>query len=218
MARRRALRAGARAGIPFGIAAVLLGASFGVLAEPVMGSVAPIVMSAVVFAGAAQFAALAVLAGGGGLAAAVVAGVLLNTRFLPMGVAIAPWMRGRLASRAAQGQALVDASWALASRGEGRFDADFMLGATIPQYPGWVGGTALGVLVGDSLGNPADLGLDALFPAFFLALLVAEIRGGKAVTAALSGALIAVALIPLAPAGVPIIAASLAALIGLMRR
>jgi 4-azaleucine resistance transporter AzlC len=216
--RRQSVLAGARAGVPFGVAAVLLGASFGVLAQPVMGTVATIVMSAVVFAGAAQFAALAVLAAGGGVLAAVVAGVLMNTRFIPMGVAIAPWMRGSRLTRALKGQTLVDVSWAMASRGEGRFDADFMLGATIPQYPGWVGGTVLGALAGSSIGDPTALGVDALFPAFFLSLLAAEVSSRRQLVAALLGAAIALCLIPLTPAGVPIIAASMAALLGLARR
>jgi predicted branched-subunit amino acid permease len=84
------VRAGVRAGLPFGIAAGLLAISFGVLARPAMGTVAPIVMSAIVFAGSSQFAALAVLAAGGGAPAAILAGILLNARYGPMGVAIAP--------------------------------------------------------------------------------------------------------------------------------
>ena len=74
--------------------------------------------------------------------------------------------------RAAIGQAMIDFSWAAASRGGGRFDPDFMLGATLPSYPCWVAGTAIGVFAGDLIGDPAALGLDALFPAFFLCLLV----------------------------------------------
>src|SRR5918996_2054617 len=70
----RGVRAGFRIGIPYAVAAFLLAISFGVLAEPVMGTVAPIVMSAVLFAGSAQFAATAVLAAGGGAAAAIAAG------------------------------------------------------------------------------------------------------------------------------------------------
>ena len=90
-------------GIPLAAASVLVGLSFGVLAEPVMGDVAPIVMSAIVFAGSAQFAATAVLADGGGAAAAIVAGMLLNARFLPMGIAIAPSVRGRSTVAGADG-------------------------------------------------------------------------------------------------------------------
>ena len=76
--------------MPFALVAALVGVSFGVLARPVMGPVAPIVMSVVLFAGAAQFGALAVLATGGGALPAIAAGILLNARFLPMGIALAP--------------------------------------------------------------------------------------------------------------------------------
>src|SRR3954471_17423024 len=116
------LSAGVRAGLPFVLPTLALGVSFGVLAEPVMGKVAPILMSVVVFAGAAQFASLSVLAAAGGAGAAILAGLLMNARFLPMGFTIAPSLRGRAAKRAAQGQAVVDASWAIAHRPDGTFD------------------------------------------------------------------------------------------------
>jgi 4-azaleucine resistance transporter AzlC len=213
---RERLRTGIRAGIPYAVAAAMVGISFGVVARPVMGSVAPIVMSAIVFAGSAQFAALAVLAAGGSAAPAIVAGLLLNARYVPMGVALAPSLRGGPLRRAAIGQAMIDASWAMASRGGGRFDPAFMVGATLPSYPCWVGGTAIGVLAGDAIGDPERLGLDVVFPAFFLGLLVGELRSGRlAVAAACLGAAIALALTPFTPAGVPIIAASAAALLGL---
>jgi 4-azaleucine resistance transporter AzlC len=211
------LRAGVRAGLPYAVAALLVAVSFGVLARPVMGSVAPIVMSAIVFAGSAQFAAVAVLAADGGAGAAIVAGLLLNARYVPMGIALAPSLRGGPLRRAAIGQAMIDASWAMASRGAGRFDPAFMVGATLPSYPCWVGGTAIGVLAGDAIGDPERIGLDVLFPAFFLALLVGELRGGRlAIAAACLGAAIALALAPVTPPGVPIIAASAAALLGLL--
>jgi predicted branched-subunit amino acid permease len=217
--RRESLRAGVRAGIPFAIAAGVLAVSFGVVAEPVVGTGATLVMSALVFAGSAQFGSVAVLAGGGGLAAAVVAGVLLNARYLTMGIALAPSLRGGWLRRAGYGEAMIDASWAMANRGGGRFDPDFLLGATLPAYPAWVGGTVLGVFAGDLIGDPAAFGLDALFPAFFLALLLGgELRGNHfaAIVAAL-GAAVALVLTPVAPAGVPVIAASAAALLGLRR-
>jgi predicted branched-subunit amino acid permease len=92
-----------------------------------------------------------------------------------------------------------------------------LLGATLVQYPAWVAGTVLGVLLGSSVGDPKALGLDAIFPAFFLGLLMAELPKPRANLAAGLGAAIAVLLTPIAPAGVPIIAASLAALAGLRR-
>jgi branched chain amino acid efflux pump len=217
--RRDSLRAGIRAGIPFAVAAGLLAVSFGVVAEPVIGTAATLAMSALVFAGSAQFGSVAVLGGGGGAAAAVIAAVLLNARYLPMGIALAPSLRGSRLRRALYGEAMIDASWAMANRGEGRFDPDFLVGATLPCYPAWVLGTVVGVFAGDLIGDPATFGLDALFPAFFLALLVGgELRRGRtAVVVALLGAAIALALLPIAPAGVPVIGASGAALLGLWR-
>jgi 4-azaleucine resistance transporter AzlC len=212
-------RAGARAAIPFALAAFVLAVSFGVLARSIgWGTVAPVVMSLVVFSGAAQFGVVSIMGAGGGALAALLAAVLLNSRFLPMGVAIAPELRGGRVRRALEGQASVDASWAIASRGDGRFDREALIGATLAQYPAWVGGTAVGVLGGGVIGEAEVLGLDVLFPAFFLALLVGELRGGRAVLAASLGAAIALALIPLAPPGVPVLAASAAALIGLAGR
>jgi 4-azaleucine resistance transporter AzlC len=214
---RDGMAAGVRAGIPYSVASLLVGFSFGVLARPVMGPVAAIVMSVVVFAGSAQFAALAVLSAGGGAVAAIAAGILLNLRFVPMGIAIAPSLRHGGLGRALRGQALIDASWALANRGEGRFDTEFLLGSTLVQYPGWVLGTAVGAVAGGAIGNPATLGLDAIFPAFFLGLLVAELRRPAGRAASAVGAAIALALTPFAPAGVPIVAAALAAALGLRR-
>jgi len=91
------------------------------------------------------------------------------------------------------------------------------LGGTLPQYPAWVLGTVVGVVAGGALGNPESLGLDAIFPAFFLGLLAAELRRPHAVATALVGGGIALALTPLLPAGLPVLLASLAALIGLRR-
>ena len=211
-------RHGLRAGIGFGAAAGIVGISFGVVAQPVMGSVAPIVMSIFVFAGSAQFGATAVLASGGDAATAIATGAMLNARFLAMGVAAAPSLRGGRLRRALEGQAVVDASWALAARMEGGFDREALLGATIPQYPAWVLGTVIGVLLGGTIGNPADFGLDAIFPAFFLALLAAELdRPMVLPVVALSGA-IALAFTPVLPAGLPVLLASTPALLGLWRR
>jgi 4-azaleucine resistance transporter AzlC len=204
--------AGLRRGLAFGVAVFAIAVSFGVLARPVMGSVAPMVMSVIVFSGAAQFGSLAVLKAGGGVGPAIAAGILLNARYLAMGLALAPSLRGRAVSRAAFAMTVVDASWAAASRGDGTFDPWYMVGVTVPQYVGWVLGTIVGVLAGRALGNPQALGLDALFPAFFVALLLAEVRGRRRIAAAGGGAGIALALTPLMPAGLPILVAAAAAL------
>jgi 4-azaleucine resistance transporter AzlC len=211
-------REGLRAGLILVPVSILVGVSFGVVAEPVIGAGASIAMSALVYAGAAQFAAVAVLAAGGGAAPAVIAGVLLNARYLTMGVALAPSLRGGALRRFALAQFNVDASWAMANRGEGRFDVRVLVASSAVTYPCWVIGTALGVFAGELLGDPEALGLDVIFPAFFLGLVAGELRDRVAVGAALLGAAIALALVPFAPAGVPVLAASAAALLGLRRR
>jgi predicted branched-subunit amino acid permease len=212
------LRRGIRAAAPFVLPTFAIGASFGVLAEPILGATATIVMSLVVFAGAAQFAAVSVLLDGGGVAAAVSAGLLINTRFLPMSLAAAPALRGGRVRKAVEAQGIIDASWAIANRGDGTFDREILLGATLPQALGWWSGTILGALGGSVIDDPAALGLDAIFPAFYLALLAGELRSRSALTAALLGAAIALSLVPVAPPGVPVLAAAAAALIGLRRR
>ncbi|HLM50304.1 MAG TPA: AzlC family ABC transporter permease [Solirubrobacteraceae bacterium] len=216
--RRTRFRIGVRQGAPFAVAGGLLALSFGVVAQDVgFSAIAAIVMSALVFAGSAQFAALSILAQGGGVGAAVLAAALMNSRFLPMGVALGPSLPGGAVRRAAQGQAVVDASWAMAAREDGTFDRWLLFGATAIQYVGWVGGTVVGAFTGDLLGDAEQLGLDAIYPAFFLALLLKETRGRRAIGVAGLGAAIALALVPVAPPGVPVLAASAAALVGLRR-
>jgi branched chain amino acid efflux pump len=210
---------GMRLGIPFALAGGLVALSFGVVARDVgLSAIAAIVMSAIVFAGSAQFAAVAILAAGGGVAAAIGAGALMNSRFLMMGVALAPSLPGRWPWRAAQGQTVVDASWAIAARGDGTFDRWLLFGTTSVQYVTWSLGTIVGSLGGGALGDPDKLGLDAIYPAFFVALLVGEARTGRARGAAAIGALVALALVPIAPAGIPVLAASVGALLGLTQR
>jgi len=208
--------AGARASVPFVLATLVLGISFGVLARSLgWGTLPPIVFSVVAFSGSAQFAVASVLGSGGGAVPAFIAAVLLNARFGPMGVAVAPYLKGGPFRRALEGQAVIDASWALANRGGGRFDREFMIGATVPQGVAWIVGTAIGVLGGDFIGDPERLGLDVIFPAFFLALLAEELRGRRAIAVALIAAALALVLVPFAPPGVPVIAACAAALLGL---
>jgi predicted branched-subunit amino acid permease len=211
--------AGARAALPFALVTGIVGVSFGVLAGSLgWGALAAIGSSVLICSASAQFAVAAVLGSGGGPLAAIVAAILLNARFGPMGLAIGPYLKGGPLRRALEGQTVLDTSWAMASRGGGRFDREFMIGASVPQIIAWVGGTALGAFGGDFLGNPERFGLDAIFPAFFIALLVAEIRRGrKPLVVALIAAALALVLIPVAPPGVPVISACVVALLGLRR-
>src|SRR5436190_8569042 len=229
----RSYRHGLTASLPLSVAVFGFGISYGVLALSVgMGSVAPVVMSATTFAGSAQFAAASVLGGGGSAATAILAALMLNARYLPLGVTVAPWLVGGSWSRLLHAHLMVDESWAIASEGQGRWNPRVMLAAGIGLGIAWIGGTAVGVLFGDALGDPSKLGLDAAFPALFLALLAPQLRSEERATAvaglrigasppavaAVLGAAIALILTPFTPAGVPIICAGAACLIGLRRK
>ena len=210
---------GARAVAPLALAAASFGTAFGVLATTAgMGALAPIVMSATTFAGAAQFAAASVLDEGGTVVAAVGAAVLLNARYGAISLAVAPDFAGSRVRRFLESQLIVDESWAVAQVGGGRIDQRVLVGAGLVLFPFWVGGTAIGVAFGDVLGEPEGLGLDAAFPALFLALLATRLVNRRTVLAAIAGALIALVLIPIAPPGVPVIAAAAVCLAGLARR
>jgi 4-azaleucine resistance transporter AzlC len=213
---RQRFRIGVREAIPFAVAGFIVAASFGVVAKDAgFSPLAAIVMSAIVFAGSAQFAAISIIASGGTASAAIGAAALMNSRFIPMGAALGPSLPGGPLKRAAQGQAVVDASWAMAARGDGTFDRWKLFGATALQYVTWLTGTAAGAFAGDAISDPAALGLDAVFPTFFIALLAAEVHDRRTAGVAILGGLIALALVPFAPAGVPVLAASVAALVGL---
>ena len=181
-----------------------------------MGATAAVVMSATTFAGAAQFAAASVLDAGGTVAAAIAAAVFLNARYVAISVTVASIFPGGRLRRLAESQLIVDESWALSGR-RGRFEWPILVGAGLLLYVLWVGSTALGTAVGGILDDPDALGLDAAFAALFLALAVPYLRRRRALEAAALAAVITLVLTPVAPAGVPIIAASAACLLGLRR-
>ncbi len=215
----RDLRDGLRDGLPYAAAGGVLALSFGAVAVDLgLPRVAVVVMSVVVFAGSAQFASVGILAAGGGLGAAIGAAALMSSRFLPMGVALAPSLKGGRVRRAVEGQAVVDSSWAMSARGDGRFDREYLFGHTAVQYASWVLGTIAGVLITGV--DARALGLDAVFPAFFLALLVAELRSGRRdrLGVALAGAAVALVAVPVLPPGGPVLLAACVALYGLRRR
>ena len=89
-----------------------------------------------------------------------------------MGIAVAPSLPGPPWSRALQAQTVVDPSFVMANRDDGTFDRWLLFGATALQYVGWISGTILGAFGGRPARRHRPAGLDAIFPAFFLALLV----------------------------------------------
>lgn len=212
------MRAGIRIAAPLLPAAAALGASFGVLADSAhLSALAAVVMSMTTFAGSAQVAAVSVLGDGGGVAAAVIAALLLNVRYAPIGITVAHAFEGSVLRRFLQSQLVVDESWALAGGGTPRFERRTLLGVGAALWVAWVGGTAVGALAGQAIGDPSAFGLDGAFAALFTALLAAQLRGRGPIAAALAGALIAAVLIPFTPPGVPIIAATAAVLLGWRR-
>ena len=210
-------RDGVRAGLPLAIAPLLFGASFGLLAvDAGIGRLGAVVMSATTFAGSAQFAAASILEDGGGAAAAIVAAVLLNARYVPLSLAVASIFPGSRQAPASGGAAD-------RRRVVGPLRAQRALRLRNPRRRRrssstclWVGGTALGTVIGDLL-DPEAIGLDAAFAALFLALLAPYLRSRRALATALVAGAITLVLLPFAPPGVPIVAASLACLIGLRR-
>ena len=112
---------------------------------------------------------------------------------------------------------MVDESWALSGGGTPGFDRLILLGAGVTLWFGWVGGTAVGALLGQAIGDPSAFGLDGAFTALFVALLAAQLRDRRRVAAAVTGAAIAASLTPFVPPGVPIVAATAAVLVGWRR-
>jgi 4-azaleucine resistance transporter AzlC len=209
------IRDGVRAALPLAPSPILFGLSYGVLADATgFGAAAAVVMSATTFAGAAQFASVSVLDAGGTLAAAVLAAIFLNARYVAISVTVASIFPGGRLRRLVESQAIVDESWALSGR-RGRFEWPILIGSGLVFYVLWVACTALGTAIGGVLEDPNALGLDAAFAALFLALAVPYLRARRARQAAALAAAITLVLIPFAPAGVPIIAAATACLVGL---
>ena len=215
LASKPRIRDGMRAALPLAPSPILFGLSYGVLADATgFGSAAAIVMSATTFAGAAQFAVVSVFDSGGTVVAAALAAIFLNARYVAISMTVASIFPGGRARRLVESQAIVDESWALSGR-RGRFEWPILVGSGLVFYVLWVGSTAAGTLVGGVLDDPNAIGLDAAFAALFLALAVPYLRSRRGLQAAAVAAVITLALTPFAPAGVPIVAASAACLLGL---
>ena len=195
--------------VGIGIAVGVYGISFGVLA--VASGLSPAqacVMSMLVFTGASQFAFVGVLAGGGGAVAAMGPAVMLAVRNAAYGLSLTSILPARLRDRALAAHLVIDETTAMA-RAQSEPDAArrAFLATGVSVWVFWNAGTLAGALLGGGIGDPSTLGLDAMFPAAFLALLAPQLRRPGAPIAAAAGVVIALALVPFAPAGVPIIAA-----------
>jgi branched chain amino acid efflux pump len=192
-----------------GLAVGVYGVSFGVLAvQAGMSWAQACVMSMLVFTGASQFAFVGVVAGGGGALAAMGPAVMLALRNAAYGLSLAPVLPRRLHHRALAAHLVIDESTAMArAEDDARAARHAFIATGVSVWLFWNLGTLAGALLGGGLGDPRAFGLDAMFPAAFLALLVPQLRRPGARVAAASGAAIAVAVLPFAPSGVPVIAA-----------
>jgi predicted branched-subunit amino acid permease len=172
--------------------------------------------SSLVFTGSAQFAAVEVIGDGGTAAAAIAAGLLLNLRSLAFGVVMAPALTGPLWKRAWWSQLMIDESTAIgAAQGEPHWRRYGYLCGGLAVFVTWNISTLVGAAVLSSTGDLVhDWGIDATIPAAFLALLWPRLADEGQRRSALAGALIALALVPVAPPGVPIVVAALGVLAG----
>lgn len=202
--------------VTLGAAVGVFGISFGVVATGAGLSVAmACAMSLFVFTGATQFAAVGVIAAGGSPIAAIGTGLLLGARHVGYGLALRRLLRGPTARKLLAAQLLIDESTAMATGQASADDADRAFWWTgLAVFACWNVGTLVGATFGDALGDPAALGLDAVFPAAFLALLVPLLRRTDGRISAAAGAAIALVLVPFTPAGVPIIVAAAGAVLG----
>ncbi|MGY4773253.1 AzlC family ABC transporter permease [Kribbella sp. CWNU-51] len=214
---RTAFAAGVRLGLGPAGASFVLALSFGAEAEARgWGLGLPVLFSALAFSGSAQFTLLTALSGGT-VVAAIASAALINGRYLVMSIALNDSLHGSRLSRALQAQALVDASFVFAHRDDGRYDVSRLIGVSLPQWIAWVLGTAVGALTAPSPELMHRLGLDVVFPAFFLVLALDELRRSRrAFAASLLGAVIAAALLLVTDPGYALLGATAAALIGLI--
>lgn len=198
---------------PLAVGDLIDGIAFGVLAAGSMGTVAPVVMSILAFSGTAQFATASVLQEHGTVATAAVAALAVNSRYLVMGLTLAPAMRGRPVRRLVQTQFLTDASWAFSQQQDTEGKIEQMIGAGLMSRLAWTLGTVAGVFgaaqVLAPLGGAERLGLDAVYPAFFLYLLVESLgEDGSRLVAAGTAAGVALLLVPVLPVGLPVLGAA----------
>jgi predicted branched-subunit amino acid permease len=172
------------------------------------------------FTGGTQFAVVGVVAGGGTLAAALGGGLLLGSRNMLYAMRLTPLLRVRGLRRVLAAHGTIDESTAMAiaqpDEEHGRVAFWWTVGGV---FTVWNLTTLLGAAGTSAIGDPSRFGLDAVVPAAFLALLAPRLRQGlieKRI--ALGGAVIAFVLIPLTPAGVPVLASCAALLLaGRMR-
>jgi predicted branched-subunit amino acid permease len=202
-----------RTSLGVGVATGAYGLSYGALGTASgLSVVQTCALSILMFSGGSQFALIGVLSGGGAAASGSASAVLLGARNALYGARLAPVLGLRGLRRAIGAQLVVDESTAVALSYEPQGVQAARLGfwATgLAIFVLWNLSTLIGAVLGNQLGDPRDYGLDAAAPAAFLALLAPRLRGRSAWFTAVAGAAVAVAAVPLVPAGVPVLLAAL---------
>ncbi len=201
-----------------GLAVGAYGVSFGAAATTAGLTVAQAcALSLLVFTGASQFALVGVLGAGGGVLAGVAGAALLGSRNLLYAVRLADLLALSGLRRVLAAQVTIDETTAMAT-GVPRPLAGLAFWATgASVYVLWNLATLLGA-VGAGVVDTRALGLDAAVGAAFLGLLAPQVRGRRALAVALGGAGVAALAVPVAPPGVPVLLAGLAAVVGAARR
>ena len=214
MAAEPTTRSIVRDGIAVGIATGAYGVSFGAVSVAsgldVWQSCA---LSLLVFTGASQFALVGVIGTGGTPLFAAGSGLLLGTRNALYGLKVNPLVGWRGPKRVAAAHLVIDESSAMTiTRTTQEHARAGFLSTGLSVFVLWNLATLAGALAGNSLGDPRRYGLDAAVGGAFLGLLWPRLSTVRNRVAALLGAALALSLVPLTPAGVPVLAASVVAL------
>ena len=168
----------------------------------------PAAQSVLVLAGASEFLFVGIVAAAGSPIAAALAGLLVNSRHLPYGLALPPGVTGRRWGRLLGTHVMNDESVVFARAQpdlERKRAAYWACGLGVLVC--WPGGAVIGGLIGAAVHDTSAFGLDAMFPAVILALIVKDLRNPRTLRAALAGAAIALAAAPFLPAGLPVLLA-----------
>lgn len=210
-------RSAIRASWAVGLAVAAYGVSFGALSVASGLDIwQTCFLSLIMFSGGSQFAVIGILAGGGAAAggAAIASGALLGTRNGLYALRIAPIIGGPWPKKLLAAHWTIDESTAVSTAQKtlvGQRAGFWWTGAII--YVGWNLTTLIGALIGDLLGDVSQYGLDAAAAAAFLGLLWPRLRQLQPVVVAVGAAVVATVLIPVVPAGIPVLAAALVAIV-----
>jgi 4-azaleucine resistance transporter AzlC len=208
-------RAIVRQAVAVGVATGAYGISFGAIAVAAGLSVLQAcALSALMFTGASQFAFVGVVAAGGAPVAGAATALLLGSRNTLYGLRLATQLGLVGVRRVAGAQLVIDESTAMAVTRDSPADARLGFFATgLSVFVFWNLATLAGAIGGQTLGDPQDYGLDAAVGAAFLALLWPRLSGRRNRVIAVLAFGVAVALVPVVPAGVPVLAAALVAVV-----